>query len=153
VTHPLALEVRKILNRVVVVGGATSTPPLGINLYSVMIDDCNFCPSPGSGTDVRHELNAATKGRKPDMVIIAEQAMSRREIIDRLTREAERYVEARVSYVAQADVVKVLQGVCDQCHWSNYQRRKTVEQIAARVCRRAGVFRVVRRPPPPPPSD
>jgi hypothetical protein len=71
-----------------------------------------------------------------DMLFLADQAMSRKEIIKFLTLRADAYMREREGRASREMVEKMLQQICDGHHWSNYQRRKTVEQIAVRSCRR-----------------
>lgn len=126
-----------------VVGGSDELHVLGLNMFSWIIDDGNFLPEQDR-KQVEKAHNARIKANKPEMLVIAECAMSRREIEKFLRTKATCYVEQRQSYVSQADVVEMLDGLCDQHYWSNFQRRRTVEQIAAKVCSRNGVYRLRR---------
>jgi hypothetical protein len=142
----IAWTARRFLKRIRILDRKSKTPPLGMNMFSVIIDDANFMPE-RSVADVKRDakaFNAAIKANKPEMLVIAESAMTRREIERFLTTKATFYVEQRQTYISQMEVVKMLHDLCDQHHWSNFQRRRTVEQIAARVCSRNGVYRLRR---------
>lgn len=139
-----SIRFRQSINRCIrVVTGREHV--LGMNMFAVIVDDTNFMPEK-TKADVKREtkaLNASIKANKPEMLVIAESAMSRREIEKTLTRLATDYVEHR-PHTSQMEVVEHLHGLCDQHHWSNFQRRRTVEQIAAKVCGRNSIFRLRR---------
>lgn len=137
----LAWTLKGRLRRINVVTG--NEPALGVNMFSMIIDDANY----GSKTDVskvNKSLNAKIREDKPAMLIIAEKSMSRREIVNKLTESAKRLIRECEGAVDKKALVELLEGICDQHHWSDYQRRKTIDQIATKLARSYFVYRVQR---------
>lgn len=90
------------------------------------------------------------KAQKPPMLVIAEMAMTKREIRELLYSKAEALIQSKGLMgprVSQQEVVEHLFKVADNYHWSEFQRKKTIEKVAARACARNGVYLKRKLPP------
>lgn len=90
------------------------------------------------------------KAHKPPMLVIAEMAMSKKEIHSLLYEKAEIFIQSKCLMgprVSQQEVVEHLFKVADNYWWSEFQRKKTIEKVAARACARNGVYLKRRLPP------
>jgi hypothetical protein len=77
---------------------------------------------------------AMRKEDKPGMLALAEASCTYKQICAVITREAERAMVADACN--RSELVKHLEKFCDGQFWADFHRKRTIEQIAARVFRR-----------------
>ena len=71
------------------------------------------------------------KKHKPAMMVLAESSQSPREIRKALLDEACRYLDTTTC--TRQGLILRLDKFCDNHYWSNFSRKKTIEQVTARA--------------------
>lgn len=80
-----------------------------------------------------------TKDDKPGMLALAEASCTHKQICAILTKEALRALEGGLA-VTRQDLIDHLTQFCDGQFWTAFHRKRTIEQVAARVFRRGGWY-------------
>ena len=113
-------------------GDGSQGPVLGLNLYCAIIDDAGFV---SKDRPVSKDLPVKTKNA---MLLIAEVSCSPREVRKILEAEAERLLDniSRFKTPSRPWLIKNLNAFCNEHHNAGFQRKRTIEQVAARVMRR-----------------
>ncbi len=75
---------------------------------------------------------AMTKDEKPGMLALAEASCTHKQICAILYKEARRLLNSE-SHWTQRELVLALTRFCNRKHWTQFQKKKTVEQVAARA--------------------
>lgn len=96
-----------------------------------------FKPSPNPGKPAPKPKPDDRFRDRPAMLVVAEAAMTKKEIIERLMVLAVDRTQSARWGVSVEEIEKLLNAECDRRAWSNFQRRRTIAQIAARVVYKA----------------
>lgn len=83
--------------------------------------------------------NVVKKKDKPAMMALAEASQTKREIRRVLLAKADAYFDRKSSLLrgpSRRGCVELLNGFCDNRHWSNFQRKRMVEQVVAKAISR-----------------
>jgi hypothetical protein len=89
------------------------------------------------GRDARNRLKPKTaETAKPAMLFLAEKTATKQEITKLLEAEAQRWLSVTTFKPSQARLVKHLHQWLKRFDFARFSRKKTVEQVAARMWRR-----------------